>query len=120
GHVVRYLEAKLRPGSGACLEQRAFYALRRAAISVLNVPRAAFRPETRWDTVLGSRRRRRTWAILHHATGVVPWPRMRLRFQGASPQWETPPGTLAVTRLLHYKCRAMVGRGRKLRRRLRA
>jgi hypothetical protein len=78
GHVVRYLEAKLQLGSGACLEQRAFYALRRAAISVLNVPRATFRPETRWDTILGSRRRRRTWAILHHATGVVPWPRMRL------------------------------------------
>jgi len=75
-HVVRYLEAKVRPGSGACLEQRAFYALRRAAISVLNLHRATIRPETRWDTILGSGRRRRTWNLLHHATGVVPWPRM--------------------------------------------
>lgn len=76
GHVVRYLEAKLRPGSGACLEQRAFHALRRAGIAVLNLPRATFRPETRWNVILGPRRRRRTWHLLHHATGVVSWPWM--------------------------------------------
>ncbi len=78
GHVVDYLERRLGVGQGACLEQRAFHALRRAAIAVLNRPRSAFRPTTRWDAILPSRGRRRAWRLLHHATGVVPWPAMWL------------------------------------------
>ena len=80
GHVVQYLEARLDPGNGslACLEQRAFHALRRAGMAVLHRPRAAFRPDTRWEDVLPPRRRRRTWKLLHHATGVVAWPSMWL------------------------------------------
>jgi hypothetical protein len=77
-HVVNYLEARLRAGSPACLEQRAFYRLRRAATSVLNLPRAAIRPETHWETILGSEHRRRTWKLLRHETRVAAWPRMSL------------------------------------------
>lgn len=76
GHVVRYLEGRLQAGTSGCLEQRAFYALRRAAMSVLHLPRSAFRPETQWEPVLGSRHRRHTWKLLHSATGVAPWPKM--------------------------------------------
>jgi hypothetical protein len=74
GHVVRYLEGRLQSGQSACLELRAFYMLRRAAISVLNLPRSACRLSTRWDAVLPPRGRRRTWRLMRHATGVVPWP----------------------------------------------
>lgn len=83
GDVVRYLEARLGTGDRACLEQRAFHKLRRAAIRVLNRPRAAWRPETRWDDVLPSKQRRPTWTLLHHATGVVEWPYM--------PRWRSFP-----------------------------
>ena len=76
GDVVRYLERRLGQGQGSCLEQRAFYALRRAGINVLNQPRESFRPETQWDAILPSKRRRRAWQLLHHVTGVVPWPRL--------------------------------------------
>ncbi len=76
GHVVRYLEARLPSGSGACLDQRAFHAVRRAAMNVLGRPRRDFRPTTRWDAVLPAGRRRRTWTLLHHATGLLPWPPM--------------------------------------------
>lgn len=75
-HLVKYLESRLGPGKGGCLEQRAFHALRRAGMAVLHQPRAAFRPETLWDEVLPVRSRRRTWRLLHHATGVVAWPPM--------------------------------------------
>jgi hypothetical protein len=78
GHVVRYVESRLHPGERTCIEQRAFYALRRAAMGVLNQPRAVFRPDTRWDAVLPSRDRRRTWKLLHSATGVATWPTMWL------------------------------------------
>jgi acyl carrier protein len=78
GDLVRYLERRLGQGEGSCLEQRAFYSLRRAGMSVLRQPRGSFRPDTRWDAILPSKRRRRAWQLLHHATGVVPWPRLSL------------------------------------------
>jgi hypothetical protein len=76
GHLVDYLEKRLLAGQGACLEQRAFYSLRRAGIAVLGCRRSELRPETRWENVLPVKKRRRVWELLHHSTGVVPWPAM--------------------------------------------
>lgn len=78
GHVVRYLQSRLAAGQGACLEQRAFHSLRRAAMAVLNHPRSAFRPDSEWSALLPRRGRRRAWKLLHHSTGVAPWPPMWL------------------------------------------
>jgi acyl carrier protein len=78
GDLVRYVERRLAQGTGACLEQRAFYALRRAGMGVLRQSRGSLRPDTRWDAILPSKRRRRAWQLMHHATGVVPWPRLWL------------------------------------------
>ena len=77
-HLADYLEARLAPGAiSVCVEQRAFYALRRAGMQVLHQPRARFRPEARWDELFpqpGRRQRRRYWRTLHHATGTSKWP----------------------------------------------
>jgi acyl carrier protein len=75
GDIVQYLEARLSLGATACLEQRAFHALRRAGVGVLDRPRSAFRPSTPWDSVLPSGKRREAWKQLHQAVGVSPWPR---------------------------------------------
>ena len=75
GDLVEYLLARLAVGDHpACLDQRAFYALRRAGMAVLAKPRDAFRPTTQWDEVIPKRRRRRFWHSLHHATGTSKWP----------------------------------------------
>jgi hypothetical protein len=87
GHLVTYLERRLVAGQGACLEQRAFHALRRAGMAVLGLPRARLRPETRWDDVLPVEKRRRAWKLLHRATGIVAWPGMS--FWRGRPEHET-------------------------------
>jgi hypothetical protein len=77
GKLVEYLLERLaRADHPACLDQRAFYALRRAGIAVLGKARDALRPSTRWDELIPKRQRRRFWHSLHHATGTSKWPNL--------------------------------------------
>jgi len=79
GQVVDYVCARLGPAQEqACLEQRAFYRLRRASIRVFQAPRANVRLGTRWDEILPTRGRRHNWGLLHQATGTPQWPRLTL------------------------------------------
>ena len=93
GDVVDYLESRLAPGSGACLEQRAFHALRRAGMQVLGRPRSDFRPDVEWDALLPTRGRRRAWELMQHATGVAAWP--RIGFLGTLPPDAATVGAMA-------------------------
>jgi hypothetical protein len=75
GDVVDYLSARLgAPSSRVCLEQRAFYRLRRAAIRVFGVERAVVLPATRWDQLLPAGDRKHHWLLMHQATGTPQWP----------------------------------------------
>jgi hypothetical protein len=77
GELVEYLlERLVLADHPTCLDQRAFYALRRAAMAVFAKPRDAFRPNTKWDEVLPKGQRRRFWHSLHHATGTSKWPKL--------------------------------------------
>jgi hypothetical protein len=83
GEVVEYLLERLAFADyPACLDQRAFYALRRAGMAVLAQPRDAFRPSTQWDELMPKRQRRRFWHSLHHVTGTSKWPNL-VPFTGA-------------------------------------
>ena len=82
--VIEYLEKRLASGeSSQCLDQMAFYSVRRAAMGILERPRGDFTPQTRWDEVLESKYRRRQWQLVGQATGLPKWP--RLHFWGAIP-----------------------------------
>src|SRR5689334_11378180 len=73
--VVDWLEEQLTTGvNPVCLDQRAFYVLRRAAMATLRQPRSAFRPNTKWQDVIPRRGRRRAWSLLRHAIGASKWP----------------------------------------------
>ena len=73
--VIDCVYAQLQHGdSPACLTQRAFYRLRRAAQSRLSLPRSALRPTTPWAAVLPEPNRSTLWQQLHHATGTKRWP----------------------------------------------
>ena len=79
GRLVDYLLDRLTPaGAPVCLDQRAFYTLRGAATRVLDQPRSAFHPNTRWDDLIPARKRRPYWRLLHHATGTSKWPGLTL------------------------------------------
>jgi hypothetical protein len=77
GHLVRYLEGRVL-ARGNCLEQRAFYSLRRAGMDVLSRPRSELVPAASWTSLLPARGRWRAWRRLHQATGIRPWPAMYL------------------------------------------
>src|ERR1044072_8589752 len=63
--VIDYLEQRLvRADVPHCLDQQAFYSVRRAAMRVLEKPRAAFTPDTRWDEILPIRDHRRQWELV--------------------------------------------------------
>ena len=80
GDVVRYVYARVGSESdGVCLEQRAFYRLRRASMKVFAQSRNAIKPATRWDEILPPRQRRHNWHLLHRATGTPHWPRLTIR-----------------------------------------
>jgi hypothetical protein len=73
--VVDWLDEELVKGLNPVrLDQRAFYVLRRAAMSTLRRPRSMFRPTTRWEDVIPRRGRRRAWTLLRHAVGASKWP----------------------------------------------
>jgi hypothetical protein len=77
GELVEYLLVRLALADHpACLDQGAFYALRRAGMAVLGKTRNAFRPSTQWDELIPKRQRRRLWHSLHHATGTSKWPKL--------------------------------------------
>jgi hypothetical protein len=79
GQVVDYVLGRLsRAERQVCLEQRAFYRLRRATMRVLAVPRSAVHPHTRWVEVLPRRQTRHNWELLHQAASVPKWPRLTL------------------------------------------
>ncbi len=93
GQVVDYVCARLGPAQEqVCLEQRAFYRLRRASLKVFQAPRAKVSPGTRWDEILPPRGTRHNWSLLHQATGTPQWP--RLTFLGRIP---TPVATVGGT-----------------------
>jgi hypothetical protein len=76
--VVEYLLRRLgEADEQVCLEQRAFYRLRRACVRLYQTPRGTFRPETRWVDILPRYWRRHNWSLVHHATGVPQWPPLR-------------------------------------------
>ena len=77
--VIDYLEQRLAPAaSSQCLDQMAFYRIRRAGMQVLGKPRDAFTPPTRWDQLLGSDHQRRQFELVGQATGLPKWPRPTL------------------------------------------
>lgn len=78
GRLIDYLEARLGQGESiSCLEQRAFYRLRTAGMRVLDLPRDAFRPSTRWVDLLHANLHARQWVLVGQATGLTPWPRFK-------------------------------------------
>ncbi len=123
--VIDYLEKRLAPAeSPQCLDQMAFYSVRRAAMRVLEKPRGAFTPATRWDRIFHTKDHPRQWELVGQATGLPRWPRLRLggsvpsdvqtiggtaRFlaakcpsavKGRAPTWTNAEITQVVTRLM--------------------
>jgi acyl carrier protein len=79
GQVVDYICTRLGSGADqACLEQRAFYRLRRASMRLFQVTRSSIKPGTRWEEILPPRGTRHNWRLLHQATGTPQWPRLTL------------------------------------------
>jgi hypothetical protein len=87
--VVDYVLGRLgEADERVCLEQRAFYRLRRAAMRVHQVPRAAVVPGARWSEILPDRQRRRSWRLLQQGAGISPWPRLTI--------WGNYPASIAT------------------------
>ena len=77
--VADYFLARLGGADDrVCLEQRAFYRLRRASMRVFQTPRSVVKPHTHWHEILPGGIRRYNWRLLHHATGTPQWPRLTL------------------------------------------
>jgi hypothetical protein len=125
GILIDYLERRLTPSTTAqCLDQIAFYRVRRAAMRLLDKPRDAFRPDTSWTELIPEKHRRRHWQLLQQAVGIPRWPRLTLwgsfpasgnsvgatacylatkcpsALKGASPTWSRREITEVVTRLM--------------------
>jgi hypothetical protein len=105
--VIDYLANRLTASdTSQCLDQMAFYSLRRAAMQVLDRPRSAFTPQTRWEEVLHVRRHRRQWELVGQETGLPKWPRLTL-WGSLPPEVETVGGT---ARFLVAKCASAIKR----------
>jgi hypothetical protein len=79
GDVVDYVLARVGSAAdAACLEQRAFYRLRRASMRLFQAERSVINPGARWEAVLPTRNTRHNWRLLHQATGTPQWPRLTL------------------------------------------
>jgi hypothetical protein len=79
GLLVDYLMRRLPPAdTPQCLEQLAFYRIRRGAMHVLGKPRNAIRPDTSWSSLVPDTQRQHVWGLLHHASGLPVWPRLPL------------------------------------------
>lgn len=78
-NVVDYVFARLSgTADRLCLEQRAFYRLRRATMRVFETPRSAVTASTPWQKILPGRSRRHNWRLLHQTAGTPQWPRLGL------------------------------------------
>ena len=79
GQIIDYLEGRLPPAvSPQCLDQLAFYHIRRASMKVLSRPRDAFRPDVLWRDVLLPDHQRRHWELVGQAVGLSKWPKLSL------------------------------------------
>lgn len=79
GAVVRYVLSRVgEQESNGCLEQRAFYRLRRAATQVFARPRSSVTTSTPWTEMLPPRQVRHNWRLLHQAAGTPYWPKLTL------------------------------------------
>lgn len=74
GQLAEYLEARLARGPSPCLEQRAFYVLRRAGRQVLGCERGQFHPETAWASLLPRTGARAAWRQIGAAMNASQWP----------------------------------------------
>jgi hypothetical protein len=92
GKLYDYVLAhRFRGKQDACLSSMAFYKIRRALMSVLQVPRDAVRVSTELSAII-PRRRRRTWRAVEKATGLR-LPMLR------RPRWVVTLATLAAVGL---------------------
>ena len=105
--VIEYLADRLTPAdSSQCLDQMAFYSVRRAAMQVLDQPRTAFTPQTRWEAMFHPKHHRRQWELVGQETGLPKWPSLKL--WGSFPsEVETVGGT---ARYLAAKCSSALKR----------
>jgi hypothetical protein len=82
GNIVDYILLRVASESDhPCLEQIAFYRLRRACMQVFATPRKLIRPNTKWEDILPRHSglgRSHNWKLLHQATGTPQWPRLSL------------------------------------------
>jgi hypothetical protein len=96
GLVRDYLLRRLPGGKPhqSCLEQRAFYRLRRALIVAFETPRSEVRPATKWVEVLPGRQLRHNWKILQRAANLAVFP--SLNVFGRVPREATTVGETAA------------------------
>jgi len=77
--VIDYLSNRLTAATTSqCLDQMAFYSVRRAAMQVLDRPRTVFTPQARWEEILHAKHHRRQWELVGNATGLPKWPGLNL------------------------------------------
>ncbi len=89
GKLYDYVLAhRFRGKQDACLTSMTFYELRRALMSVLQIPRDSVRVSTELSAII-PRRRRRTWRAIEKATGYR-LPLLR------RPRWFVTLATLAA------------------------
>ncbi len=74
--IYHKLIAVAVPGPGGCLTQRAFYRLRSALRTALDIPAKQIHPDTSLDTLLPAGRRREQWRTLQAHVGVESFPKM--------------------------------------------
>jgi hypothetical protein len=78
GQLVEYLQVRTPVGARPpCLDQRAFYLIRRAGMQVLGRPREAFNPSAPWRSLLHPSHHARQWKLLGDTAGLKPWPRLK-------------------------------------------
>ncbi len=89
GQVVEYLLVHLDPGTNPkCLEQRAFYVLRRALETVTDLKREDILPTSRWADLL-PKDRWATWRGLKTQLAASHWPSLQPVYFGKATVGET-------------------------------
>jgi len=82
GKFIDYIYERLGDGESVmCLEQVAFYRLRKAGTEVLSLPRESFKPDTKWSEVLDRRRIRQQLSLIQARIGssrrpTLAWERL--------------------------------------------
>jgi acyl carrier protein len=76
--LINYLHSRLPKSSvSGCLSQRAFYAVRRAMVQRLGLPRSQLCPDTELLAVLPPANAQAAWAEVGESLGASKWPRAR-------------------------------------------